>query len=73
MLYSSVESGTAVPTPNTIGDGSETSRGGDAGGGEVGDPAAGAVGERTRRASGDGPPALPARVGSTGADNDAIA
>ena len=66
MLYSSVESGTAVPTP-------ETSRGGDAGGGEVGDPAAGAVGERTRRASGDGPPALPARVGSTGADNDAIA
>ena len=48
-----------VATMNSIGDG--------------GEPGAGAVGERTRRASGDGPPDPAGTVGAAGGEDDAIA
>ena len=41
--------------------------------GDGGEPGAGAVGERTRRASGDGPPDPAGTVGAAGGEDDAIA
>ena len=41
--------------------------------GDGGEPGAGAVGERTRRASGDGPPVPAGTVGAAGGEVDAIA